>query len=68
MWGPNKRKKATAGQIFERSFVILASAVNTLQVTDDTAANPPPVPAADPPSNCTNSALQRIQTRQGTVE
>ena len=60
--------KATPGHTFERSLAVLASAVDTLQVTAAEAAAPPPAPATDKPSNSTNSALQRIQTRQVTVE
>ncbi len=73
--GPSKRMKAQEGQNFERSLAVLASAVDTLQVSTATQHNviPPtadPVPATAAPttSNSTNSALQRIETRQGTVE
>ena len=71
--GSNKRMKAVDGQKFERSLAVLASAVDSLQVTAATQHNvtPPastPAPAPAAASNSTNSALQRIQTRQSTVE
>ena len=73
--GPSKRMKAQEGQTFERSLAVLASAVDTLQVTAATQHNvipptaaPAPAIAATTTSNSTNSALQRIQTRQGTAE
>jgi len=40
--GSNKRMKATPGHAFERSLAVLASAVDTLQVTAAEAAVPPP--------------------------
>ena len=73
--GPSKRMKAQEGQNFERSLAVLASAVDTLQVTAATQHNvipptaaPAPTIAATTTSNSTNSVLQRIQTRQGTAE
>ena len=39
--GSNKRMKATPGHTFERSLAVLASAVDTLQVTAAEAAAPP---------------------------
>jgi len=39
--GSNKRMKATPGHTFERSLAVLASAVDTLQVTAAETAAPP---------------------------
>ena len=63
--GPNKRMRASSDTEFSRTLSVLASAVDQLEVrASETAPAAPVAPAPTPVSNATNSALQRIVTRQ----
>ena len=63
--GPNKRMRAAADTEFTRSLSVLASAVDQLEVRATESATAAPVaPAHITGNNSTNSALQRIETRQ----
>ena len=61
-----KRMKAANGTEFSRSLSVLASAVDHLQVKagETVVAATEPTPVAVVETNATNSALQRIETRQ----
>ena len=60
---PNKRMRASEGTEFSRSLSVLASAVDKLEMASAPVAAIAPT-AAPVVNNSTNSALQRIETRQ----
>ena len=63
--GPNKRMRASEDTEFSRTLSVLASAVDQLEVNASESASAAPVALAPTPgNNSTNSALQRIETRQ----